>query len=190
MSLRCAVYARYSSDQQSPSSIEDQLRRCREYATKQGWDVVPEHVYTDEGLSGSGADRPGWVRLRSAINRTPRFFEVLLVDDTSRLSRNLGESSAFLDEVRFREIRVVAISQGIDTQNKQAKLVMTIHGLQDEAYIEELATKTHRGLEGRALKASALAVAAMGMTTCRNPMWSALTASLHGASKPMKRKLW
>ena len=152
MKIRCAAYARYSSDQQSPASIEDQLRRCREHATTQGWDVLPEHIYTDEELSGSGADRPGWIRLRAAIKRTPRPFDILLVDDTSRLSRNLGENSSFADEAKFLGLRVVAISQGIDTDNKQAKVLMAFHGIADEMYIEELSSKTHRGLEGRALK--------------------------------------
>src|SRR6516225_5624889 len=109
MNLRCAIYARYSSDRQSPASIEDQMRRCREYARAQGWDVTPEHVYTDEEISGAGADRPGWLRLRSAIGRKPRTFDVLLVDDTSRLCRNLGENSSFADEAKFAGIRVVAV---------------------------------------------------------------------------------
>lgn len=152
MRLRAAVYARYSSDRQSPASIEDQLRRCREYATTQGWDVLPDHIYTDQELSGAGSDRPGWMRLRSAINGKPRLFDVLLVDDTSRLCRNLGENSSFADEAKFLGLRVVAVSQGIDTDNKQAKVLMTFHGLADEMYIEELSSKTHRGLEGRALK--------------------------------------
>src|SRR3974390_3007076 len=152
MRLRCAAYARYSSDRQSPASIEDQLRVCRDFASKQQWDVLSEHVYTDVELSGAGSDRPGWTRLRAAINSKPRPFDVLLVDDTSRLCRNLGENSTFTDEAKFLGLRVIAISQGIDTKDPQAKLVMTIHGLKDELYLEELASKTHRGLEGRALK--------------------------------------
>jgi site-specific DNA recombinase len=152
MSLRCAAYARYSSDRQSPASIEDQLRTCREYARTQSWEVLPEYVYTDEELSGAGADRPGWVRLRAAINRKPCPFDILLVDDTSRLCRNLGENSSFTDEARFLGLRVIAVSQGIDTENKQAKVLMAFHGIADEMYIEELSSKTHRGLKGRALK--------------------------------------
>ena len=37
MILRCAAYARYSSDLQSPLSIDDQLRICREYAKSRGF---------------------------------------------------------------------------------------------------------------------------------------------------------
>ncbi len=58
MSLRCAAYARYSSDLQSPLSIDDQLRICREYAKSRGFVFLEEHVYVDEALSSVGADRP------------------------------------------------------------------------------------------------------------------------------------
>lgn len=34
MSMRCAIYARYSTDMQLERSIQDQIRRCREYASQ------------------------------------------------------------------------------------------------------------------------------------------------------------
>ena len=38
--VRCAAYARYSTDKQSPLPIEDQLRMCKEEAAKRGWDIL------------------------------------------------------------------------------------------------------------------------------------------------------
>ena len=108
MRLRCAAYARYSSDRQSPASIEDQVRKCRQYAQRQNWEFLEAHVYSDEELSGAGADRPGWKRLLAVINRKPCPFDVLIVDDTSRLCRNQAEAYDFRDDqiprsaVRFR----------------------------------------------------------------------------------------
>ena len=40
MTVRAALYARYSSDQQRAASIEDQFRVCRERAAREGWKVV------------------------------------------------------------------------------------------------------------------------------------------------------
>jgi len=145
-------YARYSSDRQSPASIQDQLRKCREYCQQQGWEFLEPHVYEDEELSGAGADRPGFLKLLDAASLTPRPFDVLLVDDTSRLSRNQGETARVVERLTFASIRIVAVSQGIDTQNEQADVLMTVHGLVDSLYIKELAKKTHRGLEGRAIQ--------------------------------------
>jgi site-specific DNA recombinase len=151
MKPRAAVYARYSSDRQSPGSIEDQIRKCREFALKQGWEVLDDHVYADQAISGAGSDRPGFQRLIKAAALRPPPFETLLVDDTSRISRNMGETARFYDQQSFNGIRVMAVSQGIDSQSEQADVLLAVHGLVDSQYIKELGKKTHRGLEGRAL---------------------------------------
>jgi DNA invertase Pin-like site-specific DNA recombinase len=152
MTLRCAAYARFSSDRQSPASIQDQLRKCREFAETKGWQFLQAHVYRDEALGGAGADRPGFSKLLEAASSLPKPFDIVLVDDTSRLSRNLGDAVRVFEQLNFVGIRIVAVSQGIDTQNEQADVLLTVHGLVDSLYIKELAKKTHRGLEGRAIQ--------------------------------------
>jgi site-specific DNA recombinase len=125
MRLRSAAYARYSSDRQSPASIQDQLRKCKEYAAKQGWQFLEGHVYADEALSGAGGDRPEFVRMLQAASQLPRPFDVLLLDDTSRLSRNQGETARIFERLNFLGVRIVAVSQGIDSQSEQADVLMT-----------------------------------------------------------------
>src|SRR5579863_8876939 len=112
MNLRCAIYARYSSDNQSPLSISDQIRKCQEYAQQQGWSLLQDHVYMDAELSGAGTDRPGLQRLIKATQARPRLFDVLLIDDTSRLSRRAADQSNLLDQLRFAGFRLISVSQG------------------------------------------------------------------------------
>jgi site-specific DNA recombinase len=152
MKQRCAVYARYSSDRQSPTSIEDQIRKCCEFAAREGYHLEEEHIYSDEALSGSGADRPGLQLLMRAIRRVPRQFDVVLVDDTSRLARDLVQMKLLSRELEFLGLRMVSVSQGIDTGQEQSQVLITVHGLVDELYTKELAKKTHRGLEGAVLR--------------------------------------
>lgn len=97
MSLRCSIYARYSSDQQKPTSIDDQIRECREAALTLGWLVLPDQLYADQAISGAAADRPGLKRLLQAARLVPRAFDVLLLDDTSRLARNVGDSTRIIE---------------------------------------------------------------------------------------------
>ena len=63
--MRAAIYARYSSDQQSAASIADQVRLCRRLCTDNGWTVVD--VFTDEALSGN----PLAVRPMATPSSTP-----------------------------------------------------------------------------------------------------------------------
>ena len=51
--IRVALYARYSSDNQSEASIEDQFRICRDQAAREKWRVVGS--YQDAAISGASA---------------------------------------------------------------------------------------------------------------------------------------
>src|ERR1700723_1987225 len=149
---RCAAYARYSSDLQSPLSIDDQLRICCEYAKTHRFAFLEEHVYVDEALSGVGADRPGLGRLLNAALSAARPFDIILLDDSSRLARITKDALTFFERLNFAGIRLIAVSQGIDSDNEQAHVLVIVHGIVDSLYVKELAKKTHRGLEGLMLR--------------------------------------
>ncbi|MBV0893504.1 recombinase family protein, partial [Paracoccus sp. Z118] len=57
MTLRVAIYARFSSELQSAASLEDQMRLCRERADREGWQIVG--TYEDAATSGASLLRPG-----------------------------------------------------------------------------------------------------------------------------------
>src|SRR5258708_31607815 len=80
--LRCAaIYARISTEMQSRASIDDQIRKCRQYAEAHGLQILDEHIYREEALSGVGADRPALNRvLKLALSITPPFTAVLVGD--------------------------------------------------------------------------------------------------------------
>jgi site-specific DNA recombinase len=152
MRLRCTAYARCSTDRQNPLSTQDQLRQCADFAERQGWEFLEKYVYIDEAVTGARDDRPGLQRLLAAAFSSPRPFDCILVDDTSRLSRNLADALRLIERLKFAGIRVIAVSQGIDSQNQQADVLLTVHGLVDSLYIQEIAQKTRRGLEGKMLR--------------------------------------
>lgn len=144
--MRIAAYARYSSDQQRDASLEDQLRNCRSYAARQGW---PEPVaYTDAAISGARRDRPAYRQLLTDIGQ--QAYDVLLVDDLSRLSRDSAECAHVVKRLRFAGVRLIGVCDGIDTARKSHKADVGLRGLMSELYLDDLADKTHRGLEGRA----------------------------------------
>jgi site-specific DNA recombinase len=77
--LRCATYLRISTSMQNPLSPDDQLRKRREFAAREGWDVLDHQVYADEAVSGVGADRPALTRMMEAAMSQSRPFDVVLV---------------------------------------------------------------------------------------------------------------
>ena len=91
-------------------------------------------------------------RLLEAATSNTHPFGAVLVDDTSRLSRKLADSLRIFEQLRFAGVRLVFVSQGIDTDSEQAEVLLATHGIVDSLYIKELAKKTHRGVQGRALQ--------------------------------------
>ena len=118
--MRAAIYARYSSENQRPESIDDQVRGCQVLATSRGFSVDPTHAYSDEAKSGALRDRPGLEALCAAARN--REFEAVLVDDLSRLSRDNHFLLTLYAELRFHGVRIVSRADSLDSEDRHAKL--------------------------------------------------------------------
>jgi site-specific DNA recombinase len=148
---RCAIYARYSSDLQRESSIEDQVRKCRERAARD-WSIADGYTVSDEAVSGESIEgRPALKALLAAAKLRPKPFDCVLVEDTSRLSRHPADQRRIIDIFTFNGVDVVSVTQGIDTAQDNARTLLAVHGMIDEQYLVGLRQKVHRGQEGRAL---------------------------------------
>ncbi len=90
MTLRVALYARYSSDSQNEASIEDQLRLCRQRIAAEGWQL--DQVYRDAAISGASSFRPGYQAMLVAAKEGG--FDVVLAEALDRLSRDQEDIAA------------------------------------------------------------------------------------------------
>ena len=146
--MKAIIYTRFSSNQQREASSEDQARNCRRRIEAEGWQLTKH--FQDEAISGSVADRPGYLAMHKAA--VAREFDVLVVDDLSRLSRDQVENERSIRRLEFGGVRVVGVSDGYDSQSKSRKVQRGVRGLMNEIYLDDLKDKTHRGLAGQALK--------------------------------------
>ena len=148
---RVAIYARYSSHLQREASIEDQVRRCSAYVNEKGGTVAPNLIFTDSATSGASLARPAFERLMELLNHKPPSIDAIVTEDISRISRDFADAAFIFQRLRFLDIPLVGIADGIDTSAKNAKVTFTIKSLVSDLYLDELRDKTLRGLEGRCL---------------------------------------
>lgn len=146
--MRVAFYARFSSDNQKDSSIDDQFRNCQTRAIQEGWTV--SHRYHDKAISGSTAERPGYQAMLK--DAQAKCFDIVLVDDFSRLSRDQVETEQVRRRLVHWGIRLIGISDGIDTNHKGHKLHAGMKALMNDVFLDDLRDKTRRGMVGQALK--------------------------------------
>jgi DNA invertase Pin-like site-specific DNA recombinase len=78
--VKIAIYTRVSTDKQDAAN---QLPQLREFAAKQGWQVVKE--YSDAGESGTKSDRAALLQLFEDASR--KKFDLVLFWALDRLSR-------------------------------------------------------------------------------------------------------
>lgn len=139
--LRAALYGRMSTDMQNAHSAEDQWREAEAFAAREGFAVVAR--YKDEGISGATSARPGYQAMLAGAKA--REFDVLVLEDLSRLARDLEESERALKILEHHDVRVVTYTRDYDTTAPGRKITRAVKGAMNALYIEELGDKTHRG---------------------------------------------
>lgn len=146
--MKAVTYCRYSSNKQREASIEDQFRICEGYAQKEGWEITAR--YEDKAISGTDATRPGYQQMLA--DAKAKRFDVLLVHALSRLGRDEAETKHAIRRIKFYGLRVVAVSDDIDTANTGHKINVGIKALFNEHFLDGLRVEIVKGMTGQALK--------------------------------------
>lgn len=159
-----AVYARFSSDRQRDTSIEDQVRRCREHIDRE--QLAPADavaVFTDFAVSGASLDRPGFEQLMRQVDEGR--ITAIVTEDVSRISRDFADAAIIFRRLQFAKVPLISIADGINTSSRHAKLSFALKSLVADIYLDDLRDKTLRGLEGRARAGYATGMVPFGYRT-------------------------
>ncbi|WP_338426374.1 recombinase family protein [Sphingopyxis kveilinensis] len=142
--IRAALYARYSSDQQSSASIADQQRICRERAEREGWQLLGS--YEDAAISGASMIlRPGIQKLLADAQAGQ--FDIVLTEALDRVSRDQADVATFYKHLQFARVPLITLAEG-----EISELHVGLKGTMNALFLKDLAKKTHRGLRGRVEK--------------------------------------
>ena len=119
--LDVLIHTRYSTDEQSQSSIDGQINSCQRFLTANlPRECRPEQVNVEiirePEISGEIADRPGinqvWAGMRD------HRWDVILAEESSRLYRHMTFASQFFDTAVDAGIRVICPTDYIDTADE------------------------------------------------------------------------
>lgn len=138
--IRGAIYARYSSDLQSDTSIEDQIRLCTTRIEEKGWKLF--QPYTDHAVSAASMMRPGIQMLMQ--DAAAGKFDVIVAEALDRLSRDQEDIAGIYKRMQFAGVTIFTLTEGeINT------LHIGLKGTMNAIFLKDLAEKTRRGLSGR-----------------------------------------
>ncbi len=156
--MKCAIYARYSSEEQAGSStIESQIHECQNFiARNKGWEEVPGCVFVDEAKSGaSSANREEFNRMLALVRSGNCSFNAIVVWNRSRFSRNPDDIALANRTLRPHGVKLLSASEVNDLEDGENPDVLFMHRITDggnEWFLGKLSKETKRGQKETALE--------------------------------------
>jgi DNA invertase Pin-like site-specific DNA recombinase len=111
--LLILIYARYSTDEQNPQSIDAQINYCTQFLRALGITDYNVEVIQDVELSGELRNRPGIDEVWRGIEE--RRWDLIFVEDASRLYRHESWAVDLVGKAFDKEIRTICINDRVDT---------------------------------------------------------------------------
>ncbi|ULO07409.1 recombinase family protein [Paenibacillus sp. 19GGS1-52] len=147
MSLKAAIYARYSSDIQRDESIDAQVRAIKEYTKRNGFTVV--EVYADRARTATSDRRPEFQRL--FVDCDKGLFDVVIVHKLDRFSRDKYDFASYRRKLRVAGVRLLSVLENLDDSPESGMLESMLEGMA-EYYSKNLSREVMKGLKETALQ--------------------------------------
>ena len=142
MAMRVWLYARLSNDDDpAQNSLQNQQEICRAFAEKQGWSITGSSA--DDNISGMNFSRRGLDMLTAAVQT--KQLDAVLVKDLSRLGRHRTQTALFIDYLRQQQVRVISVTEGVDTFSEEDDLMIGVRGLMNDYYAKDIGKKIRAG---------------------------------------------
>ena len=140
--MNVAIYARFSSHNQTEQSIEGQLKVCKEYAQRNSMNIIK--IYKDEAKSGTSDNRPQFKQMiEDSKNKT---FQGVLVYQLDRFARNRYDSATYKAKLKKNGVRVFSARENISDDASGILMESVLEGMA-EYYSAELGQKVVRGMD-------------------------------------------
>ena len=146
LKIGCA-YIRVSDERQDEYSPDSQLKKIREYASKEGYIIPDEYVFYDDGISGRNVKkRDDFNRMIATAKDKSHPFETIFVWKFSRFARNQEQAILYKNLLRKNNVSVVSVSEPIP-DGHFGTLIERIIEWMDEFYSINLGVEVSRGME-------------------------------------------
>jgi site-specific DNA recombinase len=144
---RAAIYIRVSSkNQEKGYSLETQLKGCKEYCEERGYSVEDRHIYSETMTGVIYREREILNALRAAARR--KEFDVVVVYDVDRLSRDPVHQLIISDELTEHNVRLESVLREIDDSD-EGQLIQFTRGYAAKLEYERFRDRVQRGLSAR-----------------------------------------
>lgn len=138
---RAAIYARVSTEHQTQTSLETQIKTCKAFCEKQGWIIAD--IYQEKDSGGKTERAEFQKMIAKALDGA---YDVIVVEKFDRFFRDDIEDRRYTRMLESKGILVVSALEGVDPTSATGKLlrwiISDINWFQREYMKEEQLRKT------------------------------------------------
>ena len=140
--MRVWLYYRLSKDDDpEQNSLFNQRNICYGFAESNGHHIVGES--SDDNISGMKFNRPGLSQLIEAVEKN--LIDAVIVKDMARLGRHKTRTAMFIDFLREHHVRVLSVTERLDTFQESDDLMIGVRGLMNDYYAKDNGKKIRAG---------------------------------------------
>jgi len=141
--LRVALYARVSSDQQvDEDTVASQVEALRQRIDHDGYSLEKELTFVDDGYSGSILVRPALERLRDQV--ASGALDRLYIHSPDRLARKFAYQFLLLDEFQHAGVEVIFLNRELG-HSPEDDLLLQVQGVIAEYERAKICERSRRG---------------------------------------------
>lgn len=115
---KAAIYCRVSTFEQS---VEQQQYACQKWCEQNGFEY---EVFAEEGVSGAKVSRTQLDKMLQRMRKGE--FKAVVVWKLDRLGRNTQHLLQLSEEFRNKRVKLVSVTQNIDTDRPEGRMFFTI----------------------------------------------------------------
>lgn len=143
MTITVALYARVSSEQQVQSNtIDSQVLAIQERIKSDGYTLLKEYQFIDDGYSGSTLMRPGLEALRDAVANN--LLDRIYVHSPDRLARKYAYQYLLIEEFNRLGVNIIFLNNPLGN-NPESDLLLQVQGIISEYERMKIMERMRRG---------------------------------------------
>lgn len=136
--MKAWLYYRLSRDEdEEMNSLINQRKIIYDYAVKNDYDIAGESF--DDNVSGMHFNRDGINQICDAVEN--KKIDAVIVKDLSRLGRHRTQTAIFIDYLRENNVKVLSVTENIDTTNENDDLLVGFKGIVNDFYAKDISRK-------------------------------------------------
>ena len=140
--MRVWLYYRLSRDDDAEqNSLTNQRNILVEYAKARNHEIIGESF--DDNVSGMTFEREGIEKIYEQFDK--KSIDAVVVKDLSRLGRHRTQTMVFIDELRRHNIRVLSVTENIDSFNEADDLTIGFKGIINDMYCKDTSRRIAAG---------------------------------------------